>query len=246
MHNGKPLLNTGGKYVKESDEKKRIVEDKYVTPDYTGGIVSTLSYKFPNDGGSLNLNVAMDYQIGGSILDVNARYANHSGLGIKTVGINDRGGRYRDPLLDKNGNTPKNSSGDPLHYINAEDAGPNTGGMRVEGYTEAEPHKPVAYYLHPKRYFHYSNVYRPYHTLYDATYLKLRELLLSYTLPKKWVEKSGIKNASVGLVLRNVLLYADPAISIDPSQSAASNTSWISWGQLPSTNTLGLNLSMTF
>ena len=238
MHNGLPLLDTSGEHVRETDPKKRVM-DRSALPDFTGGMVSTLSYKLPNNAGKLNFNVALDYQIGGTIIDINARYMNHSGLGTKTVGINDKGGRFRDPIRDRNNKVVDG------HVINAKDAGSKTGGMRIEGYDE-DTKNPVAYYIHPKKYYHYSNIYRPFHAAYDASFIKLRELLISYSLPKSLLQRTGITSASIGLVLRDMLLYSDADISIDPSQAASSYQPWISWGQLPSTNTLGLNLNLTF
>lgn len=242
LKNGKPYLyssgNKIGRHVKETNNDKKYM-DKNALPDFTGGFMSSFSYKFPNNAGRLNFNTSFDFQIGGTIIDINARYANHSGLTTKTVGTNDKGNPIRNPIKDSNGNNVTENA------INAANAGSDTGGIRIEGYDEATG-KEVAYYIHPKKYYHWNNIFRPYHNAYDASFVKLRELMLAYTLPNKLMEKLHVTSLSIGLVLRNVLLYKNSDISIDPSQASAADLPWISWGQLPSANTMGLNLNIKF
>lgn len=254
MVDGKPLLASNGKYIKEQDIEKKYVEGKYVIPDYTGGFATSINYNLPKNLGSIKLAAAFDFQIGGYIVDGNKRYMDHSGIGKETVGTNDLGNRYRDLVKDKTGKKIGNGYG----AVKVENAHSESGGMKVSGiemldkdgkvttdYEKMKTTRDVSYYIHPKSYFHYSNTYRPYHSLYDASYLKLRELSLSYKLPKTWLSEIGATAASVGFVIRNFLLYKDPGISVDPSQSSGYRT-WMTYGQFPSTETLGANLNINF
>ena len=254
MIDGKPLLGTNGKYVKETDPEKKYITDKSVVPDYTGGFATSLNYNLPKNLGSIQLAAAFDFQIGGYIVDGNKRYMNHSGIGKETVGTNALGNRYRDLIKDKKGNKIAKGYG----AVEVKDAHESSGGIRVDGIqmldkkgkVTTDPKKMVktqnvSYLVHPKTYFHYSNTYRPYHALYDASFVKLRELSLSYKFPKDWIDAIKATSVSIGFVIRNFLLYKDSVISVDPSQSSGYRT-WMTYGQLPSTETLGANLSINF
>jgi len=73
---------------------------------------------------------------------------------------------------------------------------------------------------------------------YDATFVKLREVVFSYTLPSKWMSKTFIRNASVSFIGRNLLLWAD-IDHIDPDPGADNL-------QTPSARNVGFNINLTF
>lgn len=52
--------------------------------------------------------------------------------------------------------------------------------------------------------------------LYDASYLKLREISFGYDLPQGLVKKLGMQNASVAVYSRNIILWTAAKINIDP------------------------------
>jgi len=73
---------------------------------------------------------------------------------------------------------------------------------------------------------------------YDATFVKLREVTLTYNLPAKWMGKTFIRNASVSLIGRNLLLWSgidhiDPDPGVDDLQT-------------PSARNVGFNVNLTF
>ncbi len=55
--------------------------------------------------------------------------------------------------------------------------------------------------------------------LYDASYVKLREISLGYDLPKKWVNKWRIQNVNFALYSRNIILWTKAKINIDPENA---------------------------
>ena len=55
--------------------------------------------------------------------------------------------------------------------------------------------------------------------LFDADYLKLREIALTYQLPPTLVSRIGLQNASVGVYSRNVILWTKAKIGIDPERA---------------------------
>jgi len=83
---------------------------------------------------------------------------------------------------------------------------------------------------------------------FDASYIKLREARLEYSLPKKLLGKTFIKQASVGVYGRDLLMFTDFPI-FDPETAALNGSTLIpgvEMGQLPSTRTMGVNVTVKF
>ncbi len=83
---------------------------------------------------------------------------------------------------------------------------------------------------------------------FDASYLKLREARLEYTLPKKILSRTFIRQASVGVYGRDLLMFTDFPI-FDPETAALNGSTLIpgvEMGQLPSTRTMGVNVTLKF
>lgn len=85
-------------------------------------------------------------------------------------------------------------------------------------------------------------------SVFDASYVKLRQVVLTYELPKKWLEKTTIYNASISFVGRNLAILHKNAPHIDPETSFSSENGMqgLEFGQLPSVRSLGFNISITF
>jgi TonB-linked SusC/RagA family outer membrane protein len=83
---------------------------------------------------------------------------------------------------------------------------------------------------------------------FDASYIKLREARLEYTLPKKILSRTFIRQASVGVYGRDLLMFTDFPI-FDPETAALNGSTLIpgvEMGQLPSTRTMGVNVTLKF
>jgi hypothetical protein len=55
--------------------------------------------------------------------------------------------------------------------------------------------------------------------LFDASYLKLREVSLSYNLSTNFANRLGMQNANITVYSRNILLWTAAKIGIDPEQA---------------------------
>lgn len=55
--------------------------------------------------------------------------------------------------------------------------------------------------------------------LYDASFLKLREISFSYDLPQNIIKKVGLQNANVSVYSRNIILWTAAKINIDPEMA---------------------------
>ncbi|MGN6541926.1 MAG: SusC/RagA family TonB-linked outer membrane protein [Ginsengibacter sp.] len=82
--------------------------------------------------------------------------------------------------------------------------------------------------------------------LYDATNVRLRNVQLSYTFPKKMLEKSFIQKAIVSVSCNNVWLITSHMHGLDPESSYATGTNAYGFenGSAPTTRTFYINLSL--
>ncbi len=101
---------------------------------------------------------------------------------------------------------------------------------------------PVDYYVD---YYRRANVEA---NSFDASFIKLREVRLEYSIPTNLLTKTFIRQATFGLYGRDLLMIT--AFPIFDPETAALNGSTllpgVEMGQLPSTRTMGLNLTFKF
>lgn len=90
----------------------------------------------------------------------------------------------------------------------------------------------------------------PSNYLINASYVKLREIGLSYTLPKQLLSNTPIQNARINLFAKNVKfwlpegnIFADPEIN---GPALNGNASGIETSQTPPSRSYGVNLQITF
>jgi TonB-linked SusC/RagA family outer membrane protein len=94
----------------------------------------------------------------------------------------------------------------------------------------------------------YNNA-RTYHeaAIFDGSYVKLREVSLGYKFNSALLRKAKIQNAKLSLVGRNVLMLFRNHPHIDPEVGAGGgNAQGFVNGEIPSTRSLGFNLSLGF
>jgi hypothetical protein len=77
----------------------------------------------------------------------------------------------------------------------------------------------------------------------SRTFVKLREVVLTYNIPQAYLSKTFIKQANISFVGRNLLYFAERS-DIDIEQYA--NTSGSSGLQTPTTRRYGFNLNISF
>ena len=98
------------------------------------------------------------------------------------------------------------------------------------------------------QYYGYNNP-RRYHeaAIFDGSYVKLREVSFGYKLPTALVKKLGFQSAKISAVGRNVLMIFKNHPHQDPEIDAnGGNRQGFGYGELPSTRSIGANLSFSF
>jgi hypothetical protein len=189
-----------------------------INPDWTGGINNKFTYK------SWAFSFLIDFQQGGSVFSLDQYYGMATGLYEETVFTNDLGNNVRDPLTDD-----ETSGGLILDAVYA-DGTTNT--TRVAG----DDYRVFGYSRNPNAAF-----------VYDASYIKLREVILSYSLPQTMLASSFIKGATFSLVGSNLWIMSKNLPHADPeaSQSAGNIQGWQS-GVMPSIRNLGFTVNLQF
>ncbi len=80
--------------------------------------------------------------------------------------------------------------------------------------------------------------------LEDASYIKLREVSFSYDVPETWAKRVRMSGLQLSVIGRNLYLWAD-AKHIDPETSLeGSNVQGFEYGQMPSTRSIGFNITV--
>lgn len=235
--NGQRLIDSNGYYVQKSNPLSDIGS---IAPNWFGGITNSFHYK---DWG---LSFLVDVRQGGKIYSLDMDFGDYSGLYPETAGKNPKGNPVRSPLSAGGGVLLKGvtSDGKPnTTYIDASDI--NNGAFPFSSY----------------------NNFADASYVYDASYIKLRELALTYSVPKKALQGiSFVKGIDFALTGRNLwiihknLPYADPeqgyASSLAGSGSAAGNSAFtgnvqnasqgFQVGVYPSVRTFGFTAKLKF
>ncbi|KAA5536923.1 SusC/RagA family TonB-linked outer membrane protein [Taibaiella lutea] len=85
--------------------------------------------------------------------------------------------------------------------------------------------------------------------LVDASYVKMREARLSYTLPRKWMDKTPFGSATVSVYGNNLFIWTPSSNQFtDPelSSNGAGNGQGFEFSAMPSQRNYGFNLKFTF
>lgn len=83
--------------------------------------------------------------------------------------------------------------------------------------------------------------------VHDASFVKLRQVIISYRLPDGFLKALGVQSASVSLVGRNLLILYKKTDNFDPEQSLTNGAAQgIESIGLPRTRSYGLNLNLKF
>ncbi|MEH6704567.1 MULTISPECIES: SusC/RagA family TonB-linked outer membrane protein [Galbibacter] len=167
------------------------------------------------------LSFLIDMQHGGDTFSTDLWYGYAGGLYADTVGS-----EFRDP------------SGVVLDGVQA-DGSPNTVEVGNGALT------PGNYYSYqPKGYNNAPNS----EFVYDASYIKLREISLSYSLSGNLLKNTFIQEATVSLIGRNLHIFSKNIPYVDPEAGVGGGlrSRGNSIGILPTTRDVGLNLNIKF
>ncbi|MBC9798001.1 SusC/RagA family TonB-linked outer membrane protein [Sinomicrobium sp. FJxs] len=191
----------------------------YSEPDWTYGISNTLTYK------NLSLTFQLDGRLGGLMYSTTNQKMWWGGISPGTVN------QYRD---DAN-NGESTYIGEGVQVVSGQ-VTYDTNGNIVSDTREYAPNDvPVNYISFMKTT---SNAHNENYHYYSQTFIKLRELTLTYNVPDKFISKMPLDAVSVSFVGRNLWMASKvPNVDPDPGKDDL---------QAPSTRSIGFNLNLKF
>lgn len=219
--NGQKIVGEDGYYL-TSARSDIVIGD--INPDWIAGLNNRFSYK------GWSFSFLIDMQQGGDLFSLDLYYGLATGVYEETDFINDLGNPVRDPLIENPDGTYDPASGGLI--MEGVDAEGNPNNIRIPGDT----YEAFGYVNHPGSHF-----------IYDASFIKLREVAITYTIPARVLENSFIRGASFSLVGSNLwiidknLPHADP----EAGQSAGNIQGWQS-GVMPTLRNVGLTVNLSF
>ena len=243
--NGEYLVSDKGLYMNQT-ELQRVGN---INPDGVGGLFSSFSYK------NIFLDFSIDFRIGGDVINEMYQYSTASGLTPESLQFRDteHGGlSYYYP-----GNN--NASGVPVQVDPSLGAGPNGetvyhDGVILPGVVASTGEKntriiPAGYYYNQTYNWGTQPEQLTYrHSVFDNSYVKLRELTIGYQFPEKLISKLGMTRLSVSVFGRNLFYFYKALKNYDAESSVG--TSWASQavvgGSTTATRNFGVSLQASF
>lgn len=171
---------------------------------------------------NFSLNFLIDVKKGGDVYSLDQRFGHTTGIYESTVSNNHLGNPQRNPIA---------SGGGILLSGVKEDGTPNDKVVSVEG---------------ANGYSFYNSMPEQQY-VYDASYVKLRELGLSYRLPSKFLAKTFITNMILSVngsnlwIIHKNLPYADPEAGL-----SSGNLQGFQTGVLPTSKEYNFNMKVQF
>lgn len=216
--NGNKVVGENGAYLSTPDTNHDLGSFQ---ADFIAGLNNSFKYK------NFNFSFLIDWKKGGKIFSLDQYYGYGTGIYADSVGLNDLGNPIRNELSNGGGVILPGVMVDPNNpnnYI------PNT--IRLDRSMSSQvlgTDPPTAAFV------------------YDASYIKLREVSLSYTFDKKVLGNTFIQGLTLGLsgsnlwIIHKNLPYADPEAGL-----SSGNIQGYQSGVMPTTRNYSFNLKVNF
>lgn len=218
----------GSDYIYKDGKRVVGTNGRYLTTTTSNNIIGNInpdwtagltnSFRYKN----VSFSFLLDTRQGGDLFSLDMYYGLATGLPEETAALNDLGNELRAPLGD--------GGGVILDGVK-EDGTPND--IRVS----AEQFGLFGYRRNPAAGF-----------VYDASFIKLREVNLNVNLPAKWFTGSNVfKGANFGVYGRNLWIIKKNMPYADPEDGLSSgNVQGYQTGSYPTARIIGANLNVKF
>jgi len=220
--NGERTVNADGYYL-VTPGSNTIIGDP--NPDWLGGFNNSLTVKV------VTLAFLIDVRKGGDVFSLDQWYGEATGLYPHTAGLNDKGNPSRLPVAEGGGiklaGVKEDGTPNDIYAENQDGNGLTPFGYAANNYEGA----PRAWYV------------------YDASFVKLREVALTYALPQALIENIGfIKGVDLQLIGRNLWIIHKNMEFSDPEEGISSGNAGRGYqsGAYPAIKTYGFNVRLNF
>ena len=208
-----------------------------INPEWKGGINNAFSYK------DLTFSFLLDMQRGGQFFSLDTWYGYATGIYDNTAGINRDGNPTRDQpsagggvfldevMIDRKSHgivtqTGTNDQGVPI----------SDGTVNTQAFYVSDVYNSLGYVYAPNA-----------HHIHDASFIKLREISLNYSLPQSIISKTPLGGVDVSLIGRNLWIIQNNAPYTDPEAAlSAGNFRGYQSGAYPAVREYGFNVRVRF
>lgn len=242
---GRPLIDDTGMPVFTDGQ---VIGD--IQPDWMGSVRNSFKWK------GIYLNFLIDIKAGGDLLSMTHGRSGQFGINATTLegreewllssrilgennqeraGIGQQGTDY------DRGDRKQGAYFDGVKYRNYDPTGT---GQPVVGTTTGEAND---IYVAPGAYG--GNMWQHHwRSLFDASYVKLREVAVGYNLPNSLLSKTPFKTARVSVAGRNLwIIHQNTPRGIDPeANSTSGNGQGLEYGAFLPSRSVGFNINFTF
>ncbi|MDO5980159.1 hypothetical protein [Flavivirga spongiicola] len=211
---GNLIHDAGGRTIRSNFEE--VIG--YSDPDFIWGLTNTITWK------NFNFHLSFDGRVGG----LSNNRTNEKMWDTGSHPDSDNEWRYDEVV---NGNT--SYIGEGVKLVSGTATYDQYGNITADDRTYATNDIPISYQVYARRFgggsFGATN----------PTYLKLREIAIGYSMPKKITEKIGLDSATIALTAQNVLLWTKEYRFADPDWNSDSDLT------SPSQRFVGLNITLS-
>ncbi|WP_367866872.1 SusC/RagA family TonB-linked outer membrane protein [Pedobacter sp. WC2423] len=218
---GNYIINADGLYVMDNST---YVKAGNIMPKVVGGISNTFSY------GNFSLDFTIDGRFGGKMLSPNLKYMR--GAGMLENSMEFRDAEHGGIAFTSNGKTY--NDGVLLQGVNQTTGLPNTKVISA-----------ADYYINT---YNWGEGSLTDGEIFDNSFIKMREVVLSYKLPASFTSKLKITNLRVSLIGRNLFYIWRTLKDLDP-EAPLGNKWWsqgVDVGSTAASRNYGFSISANF
>ena len=229
--NGNIIVGANG--LPKADPQNKVLG--HYTPSWLGGITNTFTYKH------VELSFLIDANVGGKIFSGTNRTGNYTGVLAQTLAGRDAAHGGLNYYYPNNTGSTKTllTSGVTPNGETIYDDGVIFKGVQADGTPNGQVISAQEYY---KASYNISEAY-----LYSSTFVKLREVKLTYNFNKRLIKKIGLEGASIAATGRNLFFLYKAVPNIDPETAfSTGNAQGLESLSLPSTRSYSFNLNLKF
>lgn len=206
-----------------------------INPDWIGGVQNILTFK------GFSLSFLVDMQRGGDFFSLDTWYGFATGIYDISAGTNRNGVPVRDKIADGGGFYWNDWDEDKAHLQGVVQTGTDEnerpisdGTANTTGFWAGDYANSLGYAVAPNALH-----------IYDASYVKLREVALTFSLPATITGKTPFQGISLSLIGRNLWIihknspYSDPEAGLSAGNNLGNQS-----GAYPAVREYGFNLGL--
>ena len=235
---GNRVVSSNGFYVLDYDAGFK--KNSNINPSFIGGFNTSFYYK------NFNINLGFDYKFGGALLSMSNYYLIGNGLSKESLPYRDeKHGGLAYYINEQNVKVPcEHNTAAPA---GAKDNRVYHDGLILNGVKEDGSKNDIilSAYEYYSTFIHDMSADLQPDNIYKNDYIKFREIGISYTIPKRIVEKAKLQKVTLTATARN-LFYLYKAIPNIDAESTLGTNSYEEYSFFPSTRSFGIGVSVSF